>query len=89
MDELSNYIDLLEHKVEQLIGAYRLQSQLVQQLREENKQLKQGRIGQDFQSRAKISTITKKITERGREVVAFKDEINQYIKDIDKCITTL
>lgn len=87
-------IDLLEQKLKKLLEGHKeLKNELIDS-REENKRLrntieKQNEEIKNFQNQDKISKIVASITEDAQSSYELKIKINEYIKEIDKCIAYL
>ncbi|MCG8340647.1 MAG: hypothetical protein MI674_05270 [Cytophagales bacterium] len=91
IDKLSTHINVLEDSLKQLLEVHKAQKKQIQNLLEENQQLKQlvsqrDKTLQDFRNTFKISTIAKKMIKKGEGGVDVRKRINEYIQDIDKCI---
>ena len=84
----------LERKVKMLLNEHTILKGEVDQLRQENSALKDelGKKADDldyFQNQIKISKIVDHMTAGGGSSTELKDVLDQYIKEIDKCITQL
>lgn len=91
MDKLSTHINVLEDSLKQLLEVHEAQKKKIQNLLQENQQLKQlitqqDKTFQDFRNTFKISTIAKKMIKKGEGGGDVRKRINEYIQDIDKCI---
>lgn len=91
MDKLSTHINVLEDRLKQLLEVHEAQKKQIQNLFDENQQLKQritqqDQVTQNFQNTLKVSTIARKMREQGERGGDVRKRINAYIKDIDKCI---
>lgn len=87
-------ISQLDRKVKELVQKYRqLQEEYasalieIQKLEEERNILKHEL--NDFQNRFKISKIVTSIADEQPEHTQLKNKINEYIREIDKCIAHL
>ena len=84
----------LEKRVGQLIKAYELEKAKSAQLLDTNKSLEQeiealkGKIS-DFQNQDKIAKIVSSTTVEKDESVELKNKLDEYIKEIDRCIAHL
>lgn len=85
-------IETVKHKLLTLIKRYELVQEEMRLVKEENRELveliqrKDGLIS-DFQNREKINKIANSVTEEGSErTTELKKKINEYIKEIDRCI---
>lgn len=85
-------IETVKHKLLTLIKRYELVQEEMRLVKEENRELveliqrKDGLIS-DFQNREKINKIANSVTEEGAErTTELKKKINEYIKEIDRCI---
>lgn len=91
--DLASALSLLEEKVKQLLEERSTVHQELEYLRKENKDLraaiekKSSQIN-NFQNQIKISKIVDKMAVKD-DTAELKDKINEYIKDIDKCIALL
>ena len=88
--ELQASVQYLAQKVKALLEHYKDQQAAMQQLKQENAQLKQqatkhGNTGHDFSNQPKTGTIT--VDEA--QASAWKSSIDSYIRDIDKSIAYL
>jgi len=90
-DRLNLELVALERKVRLLLKEFDNLKTSNEQLKEENRQL-EGLVKtrekqlNDFQNKYKISTIVDRINVGDEEIREVKDKINDYIKEIDKCI---
>jgi len=93
-DQLINELTLLERKVKLLLSEHKSMKEEVSQLKGENDQLKSNvkikdeQIS-DFQNQNKISTIVDNVVAGGEDATELKQYLNEYIKEIDKCIAHL
>ncbi len=91
--DLASALSSLEEKVKQLLTERSTMRHELEYLRKENKDLratiekKAGQIN-NFQNQIKISKIVDKMAVKD-DTAELKDKINEYIKDIDKCIALL
>jgi hypothetical protein len=87
-------IDLLERRLQLLLDNYkRVKAELDIQKNENNKlnqtlKLKDKQIN-DFQNKIKISKIVDSIHDEGNNMPELRKLIDEYIKEIDKCILHL
>lgn len=88
-------LETVKRKITTLVKKYELAKQESEILKGENEQLaeiiklKDSQL-QDFQNREKINKIVSNVTEEGDErTTELKLKINEYIKEIDKCIAHL
>jgi len=92
--ELLVKLDFLEHKIQSLLSElHSVKTELVQ-IKEENQDLKaiiqrQNEEIKNFQNQEKISKIVTSIAEDARNSSELKLKINEYIREIDKCIAHL
>lgn len=93
MSAVENDIRRVYHKLQQLLKQYILLQKENEKLKEEVKQLhenKQQQLEQIDQLQIQVSLLkaaSSQMNEEDKKV--FERKINQYIKDIDKCITML
>jgi len=93
MSAVENDIKRVYHKLQQLLKQYILLQKENEKLKEEVKQLhenKQQQLEQIDQLQIQVSLLkaaSSQMNEEDKKV--FERKINQYIKDIDKCITML
>lgn len=91
---LHTELNALERKVQLLLNEYQLVKQELNHLKSENQELKSSiklkdeRI-KDFQNQDKISKIVGSIGKDEAETSEMKEKIDEYIKEIDKCILHL
>lgn len=81
----------LEKKVNELIKAYQSERSKNNQLEAQNHSLKEEVEGlnaklTDFQNQYKIAKIVSSTTVEKDESVELKNKLNEYIKEIDRCI---
>jgi chromosome segregation ATPase len=93
-DRLNLELQALERKVRLLLSQYESIKKDNLELKQRNRQLEEqlkAREHQltDFQNKFKISTIAKSIESGEEEIKEVKQRINDYIKEIDKCIYQL
>lgn len=91
--DLASALSLLEEKVKQLLEERSVMRQELVFLRKENMDLratieKKASQINNFQNQIKISKIVDKMAVKD-DTAELKDKINEYIKDIDKCIALL
>jgi len=93
-ERLTGEIQTLERKLKLLISEHSKLKQDIKLYRAENEELKSklfekdNRIS-DFQNKLKISKIVDNMVEEGAEKTELKDLIDNYIREIDKCIAHL
>ncbi|MEC7754266.1 hypothetical protein [Roseivirga sp. UBA1976] len=85
---------VLEKRVNELIKAYQSERAKNTQLEQVNQQLKAEVNGleaklADFQNQYKIAKIVSSTTVEKDEAVELKNKLNEYIKEIDRCIAHL
>ena len=84
----------LENNLYELLESYQEKSQLLDQLKEENRAL-QSKIDllnnklSDFQNQDKMSKLVNNTSVDHGESVELKNRLNEYIKEIDRCIAHL
>ena len=93
-DLLKSNLSSLERKIKLLIGDYRSLKLEVDQLKMENKELKSLIKAKEdqvssFQNQIKISKIVNEIDTGEENTSELKRKIDDYIKEIDKCIAHL
>lgn len=93
-DRLNLEIQALERKIRLLLSQHESVKKSNAELKKRNEQLEEQlkareRQLNDFQNRFKISTIVKSIEGGEEEIGEVKDRINDYIKEIDRCIYQL
>ncbi|SRR5690606_2301968 len=91
--DLASALSLLEEKVKQLLEERSVMRQELVFLRKENMDLratieKKASQINNFQNQIKISKIVDKMAVKD-DTAELKDKINEYIKDIDRCIALL
>jgi hypothetical protein len=84
----------LEVRLKKLIEENRLLKQDYLELRAENEELKsnidsQNEVLKNFQNQDKITKLVSSIAEGAQNSTELKLKINEYIKEIDKCIVFL
>ena len=93
-DRLNNELQTLERKIRLLITQYSQEKKNAEDLKIQNQELqdlltaKDQQIS-DFQNKIKISTIVDSISVGNSEATEVKSKIDDYIKEIDKCINQL
>ena len=93
-DRLNNELQALERKIRLLIAQLSKEQKGNLDLKKKNEELqkllnsKEQQI-QDFQNKIKISTIVDSISVGDSEAAEVKNKIDDYIKEIDKCINQL
>jgi len=93
-DLLKNNISNLERKLVLLIDKYKTMKGEVDLLKEQNGELKDLLKQKDaqvssFQNQIKISKIVDEIDSGGEDATELRRKIDDYIKEIDKCILHL
>lgn len=93
-DQLTSEIIALERKVQLLLGAYENLQKEAESLREENQSLKnlvneKDKEINNFHNSIKISKIASQVVNDKADSTELKRKINEYIKEIDKCIAHL
>jgi hypothetical protein len=93
-DRFNLELQALERKIRLLLANHTSLKKDIEVLKAENQQLKSLiNIKEDqldrFQNKIKISTIVDRISVGEGEVKEVKDKINDYIKEIDRCINQL
>lgn len=93
-DHLIKELTLLERRIKLFLNEHQSTQEQLRILKVENNNLKatlkskEERI-LDFQNQNKISTIVGNIASQGEDAIELKQYINEYIKEIDKCIAHL
>lgn len=93
-DQLINELTLLERKIKLFMNEHQTVQEKLRILNVENSNLnttlkrKEQQID-DFQNQNKISTIVDNIAAGGEDAAELKQYINEYIREIDKCIAQL
>ena len=93
-DRLNNELQSLERKIRLLMTQYSQEKKSKEDLINQNEELKsllnskEQQIS-DFQNKIKISTIVDSISVGESEATEVKNKIDDYIKEIDKCINQL
>ena len=93
-DRLNNELQALERKIRLLMTQYSQEKKNSNDLKNQNVELKsllnsKEQQIQDFQNKIKISTIVDSISVGDSEATEVKSKIDDYIKEIDKCINQL
>ncbi len=93
-DQLIKELTLLERKIKLFMNEHQSVQEEIRILKVENNNLKstlkrKERQISDFQNQNKISTIVDNVAAGGEEAAELKQYINEYIKEIDKCIAQL
>jgi len=93
-DRLNNELQTLERKIRLLITQYTQEKKTSEDLKIQNQELKELLSAKeqqisDFQNKIKISTIVDSISVGESEATEVKNKIDDYIKEIDKCINQL
>ncbi len=93
-DRLNNELQTLERKIRLLMSQFAQEKKFNEDMKTQNAELKsllkskEEQIS-DFQNKIKISTIVDSISVGESEATEVKDKIDDYIKEIDKCINQL
>jgi chromosome segregation ATPase len=93
-DRLNNELQTLERKIRLLLAQYTQEKKAKEDLQAKCAELKtllnsKEQQIQDFQNKIKISTIVDSISVGDSEATEVKIKIDDYIKEIDKCINQL
>ena len=93
-DRLNNELQTLERKIRLLMTQYTQEKKNSEDLEIQNQELKKLLTAKDqqisdFQNKIKISTIVDSISVGESEAAEVKNKIDDYIKEIDKCINQL
>lgn len=93
-DRLNNELQTLERKIRLLLTQYTQEKKEKEELKNKYAELKslldtKEQQIQDFQNKIKISTIVDSISVGDSEAAEVKIKIDDYIKEIDKCINQL
>lgn len=93
-DRLNNELQSLERKIRLLMTQYTQEKKQNEDLKSQNQELKSLLSSKeqqilDFQNKIKISTIVDSISVGNSEATEVKSKIDDYIKEIDKCINQL
>lgn len=93
-DRLNNELQALERKIRLLMTQYSQEKKSNDDLKNQNVELKslldsKEQQIQDFHNKIKISTIVDSISVGDSEAAEVKSKIDDYIKEIDKCINQL
>lgn len=93
-DLLRNNLSSLDRKISLLLNEHKRLKQDLAQCQEENHQLRQTMREKDdqiasFQNKIKISKIVSEIDSEGDNASELKRKLDDYIKEIDKCISYL
>ena len=84
----------LQKNLQKLITAYTAQTALVDQLKSDNQKLKveveglEAKVA-DFQNQDKMAKLVKNTSVEKEESIELKHRLNEYIKEIDRCIAHL
>lgn len=91
---LNTELNTLERKITLLLNEYKNLKRDLEHLRNENEELR-GVLGAkeqqiaDFQNKFKISKIADSLALSGDDSTELKQVLNEYIKEIDRCIAHL
>jgi len=93
-EKLNSSLSNLERKVKFLLNNYKNLQQELSTAKSENQELKElirKKDDQilDFQNKYKISKIVRNIRDGEEDASELKNQINEYIREIDKCILHL
>ena len=93
-DRLNSELQTLERKIRLLMTQYNQELKNNEDLKIENSELRSLLTSkdmqiQDFQNKIKISTILDSISVGESEATEVKNKIDDYIKEIDRCINQL
>jgi len=93
-DRLNNELQTLERKIRLLMTQFTQEKKNAEDLKNQNLELKSLLNSKeqqiiDFQNKIKISTIVDSISVDDSEATEVKSKIDDYIKEIDKCINQL
>lgn len=93
-DRLNSELQALERKIRLLLNQHQQLQKAHEALKRENQDLKvtlaeKDRLVGDFQNRIKISTIVDHILVGEKETREVKKQIDEFIKEIDRCIDQL
>ena len=93
-DRLNNELQTLERKIRLLMTEYNQEKKNSEDLKNQILELKSLLSAKeqqilDFQNKIKISTIVDRISVGDSEATEVKSKIDDYIKEIDKCINQL
>ena len=93
-DRLNNELQTLERKIRLLMTEYSHEKKINDDLKSQTVELKnlldlKEQQILDFQNKIKISTIVDSISVGESEATEVKNKIDDYIKEIDKCINQL
>ncbi len=93
-DQLIKELTLLERKIKLFMNEHQTVQEQLRILKVENSNLTAALAGKeqqidDFQNQNKISTIVDNIATGGEDAAELKQYINEYIREIDKCIAQL
>lgn len=93
-DRLNSELQALERKIRLLLNQHQQLQKAHETLKRENQDLKaslteKDRLIGDFQNRIKISTIVDHILVGEKETREVKKQIDEFIKEIDRCIDQL
>jgi chromosome segregation ATPase len=93
-DRLNSELQALERKIRLLLNQHQQLQKAHEALKRENQDLKvtlaeKDRLIGDFQNRIKISTIVDHILVGEKETREVKKQIDEFIKEIDRCIDQL
>ncbi|HEY3429241.1 MAG TPA: hypothetical protein VGK39_01110 [Cyclobacteriaceae bacterium] len=91
---LKNNLNGLERKILVLINEHKSLKEEIKTLKSENQELKSGLRGRDeqlsnFKNQIKISKIVDNINPEDGSVSELKKKVDDYIREIDKCIAYL
>lgn len=93
-EKLASELSTLERKLKLLLNEYHSQKEEIRQLKSENETLRstiENRETElnDFQNKYKISSIVNSVAVDDNSTAELKQQLNSYIKEIDRCIAHL
>ena len=91
-ERLTSELTTLERKMKLLLNEYHSQKEEIRLLKSENEALKTDLGSKEtelnnFQNKDKISSIVNSVAVDDASAAELKQQINSYIKEIDKCIS--
>ena len=93
-EKFASELSSLERKMKLLLNEYHAQKEEIRALKSENESLKTALSHKntelnDFQNRFKISSIVNTMAVDDSSTAELKQQLNSYIKEIDRCIAHL
>ena len=93
-EKLASELSTLERKLKLLLNEYHSQKEEIRQLKSENETLRstiENREAElnNFQNKYKISSIVNSVAVDDDSTAELKQQLNSYIKEIDRCIAHL